>query len=552
MNLPIWLSSGLTLVSLLAVLPSQAAFAQSSLILDTSLRPLAQASSETNSDVPVEGIRVNKIQVVGSTVFSSAQLEAVVSPFEGKTLSKAEVEQAVNAVTQLYLNQGYLTSRAILESQPLQEGVLEIKVVEGTAIIELDWLNENHRLPDAYIRDRLKAALYPLNVPHLEDQLKLLKADPLLETVEASLRNSRETEDIVTVRVREARSFYGEASFDNYSPPSIGGERFGTTFGLRNLSGFGDNLAATYHVSTTGGSHSLDLSYRLPVNAKDGTVQLRAALDFTKITQDPFDALRIRGDRQLYELVYRQPILRSSQQELALFAGFAYTEGQTFIFDNIATPFGFGPDQDGVSRTSVFKLGQEYLRRDNHGAWFGRSQFNFGLGILDATDNPSPIPDGQFFSWIGQFQRIQRLSRNHLLILQSNMQFTPHSLLPSEQFSLGGGQSVRGYRQNVLIGDNGLRFSVEDRITVRRDSGGDATLQIAPFLDAGAVLNAHDNPNSLSQNQNVIAGLGLGVLWNPLPDFDLRVDYGLSLVDLNDEGDSLQDYGLYFLSNYKF
>lgn len=58
---------------------------------------------------------------------------------------------------------------------------------------------------------------------------------------------------------------------------------------------------------------------------------------------------------------------------------------------------GSGADPDGVTTTSVFRLGQEYTLRQVSGAWAFRSQFNLGAGIFGATDNEEPIADGQFF-----------------------------------------------------------------------------------------------------------------------------------------------------------
>ena len=110
--------------------------------------------------------------------------------------------------------------------------------------------------------------------------------------------------------------------------------------------------------------------------------------------------------------------------------------------ENLPTPFGIGPDEDGVSRTSVFRFGQEYVKQDIQGGWSLRSQFNIGTDFFDATTNDAPIPDSRFFSWFGQVQRIQILGENHLLIIAANLQLTPDSLLASEQFVIGGGQSL--------------------------------------------------------------------------------------------------------------
>ena len=56
--------------------------------------------------------------------------------------------------------------------------------------------------------------------------------------------------------------------------------------------------------------------------------------------------------------------MRSPRVEFALSLRFTYEDGQTFLFDNLATPFGIDPDANGVSRTSVIKFGQDYIKRE--------------------------------------------------------------------------------------------------------------------------------------------------------------------------------------------
>jgi hemolysin activation/secretion protein len=182
-----------------------------------------------------------------------------------------------------------------------------------------------------------------------------------------------------------------------------------------------------------------------------------------------------------------------------------------------------------------------------------RSLFSFGLGIFDATVNPSPEPDGRFFSWLAQAQRVQILNENNFLIVGADIQLTPDSLLPSQQFVVGGGQSLRGYRQNIRAGDNGVRFSLEDRITLERNEAGAATFQLAPFFDAGYVWNSPDNPiNQFLPSQRFLAGLGIGLLWEPQPGLNLRLDYGYPLIKLDDRGENAQDRGFYFSVRYQF
>ena len=500
---------------------------------------------------PEAEIPLRQIEVLGSTIFEPDVIEAIIQPLEGRLVSLAELQAATDAITRLYQEAGYLTSRAILPQQKINDGVAQIQVIEGS--LEEIRIEGTKRIEPSYIRQRLRqGARSPLRIDQLEDQLRLLKADPLFKDLEASLQAGSETgQSVLAVRVTEANPIYGNVGINNYSPPSVGSIRLGADLGLRNLTGFGDTFTAAYDHSTTGGLDLFDFNYRLPVNAKNGTIGLHAAISKAEVTLDEVEELGIEGESELYEVSFRQPLVRTLREEFALAIGFSFRDGQTFIFDDFATPFGIGPDEEGRSRTSVFRFGQDYLKRDQGGAWLLRSQFSFGTDLFDATVNDEPIPDSRFFSWLGQIQRVQRLNRDHLLLVLADLQLTPDSLLPSEQFLIGGGQSLRGYRQNARGGDNGFCFVVEDRITLTRNQGGDSVLQVAPFVDLGAVWNHDGNPNELP-DQTFLASAGLGLLWEPIPGLNLRLDYGVPFVDIEELGDNLQDDGFHFSVDYGF
>ncbi|MDB9494734.1 ShlB/FhaC/HecB family hemolysin secretion/activation protein [Spirulina major CS-329] len=513
--------------------------------------PTTPTATPTNPLAPEPGpIRVNRLKLTDSSLFSLEDFQTEFAPFIGQQVSEASLQRLADLVTERYLSDGYITSRAILNPESFDTGTIEIIVLEGG--IENIEVEGTNNLKPGYILKRVAlGARTPLNTGRLEDQLRLLRTDPLIENIEASLRSGTEpAKSILVVRVTEARQFRGAATVDNYSPPSVGSERMGVNLSYQNLTGAGDELSGGMKRTTRGGSDTFDLSYRYPLNAMDGTLQLRASFNRNNVVQEPFNILDIRGNSELYEISYRQPLQRTPREEFALSMGLTYQTGQTFTFAG-PTPFGFGPEADGSTTTTVLKFGQDYIRRDARGAWAVRSQFSLGLDLLEATRNSGSIPDGQFLSWLGQIQRAQVLNENNFLILSADLQYAFSPLLPSQQFVMGGGQSVRGFRQNVRAGDNGIRFSAEDRITLVRDEAGSATLVFAPFLDFGWVWNAQNNPNSLAA-ERFIAGLGAGLIWNPYPDFTVRFDYGLPLVDLDDRGTNAQDDGFYFSVIWRF
>ena len=500
-----------------------------------------------------QAVSINQVKLIGNTVLNRDEIDLILQSLQDKSSTLEQVKAAAEDITQLYISNGYLTSRAQFDPQDPQSivnGVAQIKAIEGQ-IERIDVVGTVQTNPD-YVRSRVELGISkPFNANAVEDQLRLLKNDPLFKKVTSTLKPSTEADkSLLVVQVEESKQFGGSVSFDNYSPIAVGSERMGVGLSYRNLTGLGDLLSASYYRSTTGGSNLYDFSYSIPVNPMNGTVAIRYAPNNYRITDPDFAAFNIRGASSLYDIFYRQPLIRNPREEFALSLGFAHQTGQTFLFENLATPFGIGPDANGVSTTSVFRFGQDYTLRDNDGTWSLRSQFNLGTGLFNATYVTTP--NAGFFSWIGQAQRVQVLGSDALLIASFDSQLSANPLLPSQQFTIGGGQSLRGFRQNARSGDNGIRFSLETRLVAMRDQETNrAILQIAPFIDLGAIWNHGNNPTP-SSSQNFLAAGGLGLIIEPIERFLLRVEAAIPFVNLQGRGNNLQDAAVHFSVSYQF
>ena len=507
----------------------------------------------TPPDRPPEGasFRIDRIEVEGSTVFTSEDFAPVLDPLQGQNVTLTQLQEAVDALTQLYVSEGYINSRAILAEQTFADGVVTIEVREG-AIADIK-LRGLQRFQPVYFTSRLDLGIdTPFNVNDLEDQLRLLQINPLIEDLQVDLQPGEEAgESVLLLDIEEASPFFGTAFVDNYSAASVGSERYGLNAGYRNLLGLGDIFSTTVTRSSTGGSRVYDFSYSIPINAMEGTINAGITLDRNNVTLPPFDVLGIRGESETYEISVRQPLVRNFTEEFALSVGLRHKTGQTFLFDNTGTSFSSGAEADGTTRTMVLSFGQDYLKRDRQGAWIFRSQLNFGVDWWDATNNDDPTPDGQFFSWTGQVQRIHRLGDRHLFVIQGDVQLSPNNLLASERFGIGGGQTLRGYRQGARSGDNGWRISIEDRITLASGDPAVHLFQVIPFLDMGMVWNNPSNPDQIA-NEHFLAGAGVGLLYSPVENLTMRLDLTLPLVNIRDRSVNAQDDGIYFSLAYTF
>ena len=101
---------------------------------------------------------------------------------------------------------------------------------------------------------------------------------------------------------------------------------------------------------------------------------------------------------------------------------------------------------------------------------------------------------------------------------------------------------MRGYAQNQVVTDNAVTASLEFRLPL---SANPNELQLAPFIDAGIGWNAQ----TPTPSSNFLLGTGLGLLWRPAPEVNLRLDYGIPLVGGENQGGSLQENGFYFSVN---
>jgi hemolysin activation/secretion protein len=534
----------------------------------------AIAQSTTNSPQEQDDpITISEVIFGESRIYTDQDWEPYRRAIRWKDdMTERKIESILEQlITELYINKGYITSRARLEKKfkersqhDIENRIVRVEIVEsGLCNVFPEEFHPKTRLSMDYILDRIQIPnTIPLSVNRLEDQLRLLKNDPQFENVEFRLEAQKKGEKCtnksifgynsnIFVLVKEANPLSINTFINNYSPPSVGGEQIGVNASHQNVTGVGDRLSFSYNRSLTGGSNVYDLSYTTPLNPMNGSLNLRAAITRSNITEAPFDRFGIAAKSQLYEIQYRQPLIRSFVEEFALSFGFTAKDGQTFLFNNLATPFGFGADVNGITRTSIFAFTQDYLKRDEQGAWFFQSVFKVGTGLANSTINQAPIPDSRFLNWNFQGQRWQRLNDDNLLILQADLQVTPDSLLPSEQFIVGGGQTLRGYRQSARSGDNGFRFSAEDRITLQRNGAGQSIFQIAPFFNMGSVWNRDDNPNFLG-GKNFLMSFGTGLIWEPVKNLNMRLDYAIPITAVDDRGNNLQDKGINFSFNYKF
>jgi hemolysin activation/secretion protein len=488
-------------------------------------------------------ITVKEFKIIGSTVFSEETLQKILQPYTNTLISFHQLVEAQEKITQLYFDNGYITSGAFIPQQTMskENSVVTIQVIEGK--VESIEINGLHRLQANYIRSRLAiGAQSPLNQQKLLQSLQLLQVNPLLSRISAELIPGKTFgSNILRVNTREANAFHILASYDNYRNPSVGTNRILGQITHDNLIGWGDRFNLTYY--HTDGSDSFDnISYNLPINPQNGTIGFTFRNSDSKVIYpeifEPFD---LESYYQKYEFTYRQPIYQTANQEFVLGITADWQHSSNYFLGE-PFPLSRGADSEGKTRIFAVRFFQEYNVRSQKEVFIARSQFSFGINAFGSTNNPDGRPDSNFIVWRGQGQYLNLLTPDVILLLRSDLQFANQTLLPLEQFSLGGVYTVRGYSQDALLADNGFFASAELRANILKIPEWQTTLQISPFFDFGTVSNNNDIP--LQKNSLCSVGLGLKLLIHDI--FSARIDYGIPLISLDDDNNTLQGDGIYF------
>ena len=130
--------------------------------------------------------------------------------------------------------------------------------------------------------------------------------------------------------------------------------------------------------------------------------------------------------------------------------------------------------------------------------------------------------------------------------MRSDLQLSADALISVEQFSLGGNATVRGYRQDTLLTDNGFFLSAETRLPLATVPQVKGTLHFTPFIDLGIGWNTDNEPT----DANTLIGTGFGLLWEMENRLTTRIDWGIPLVNKSSDRDTLQENGVYLQLEY--
>jgi hemolysin activation/secretion protein len=446
--------------------------------------PILPAEQPASAGGPrAGGIRFNvsAFRIQGATLVPEPLLQAAIAPWLNRPIQLADVEQAAQALTDVYRRQGWL-ARSQVPPQDVVGGVVTLQVIEARlGELRID----DAGLPLRFDRARITRTLtarqqpgQPLRLDDLERAVALLNDTPGLSAtaVLAAGRLPGET-DLVLKPVDRPR-WAGNVQLDNQSARATGSTGLSVNLALANLGGTGDQLLFGAH--TTGeGNQFVAFGYSLPLG-HDGW---RAGVDTSALLRSSGRnaSLTLAADR-------RDFLNRANGQVVSdkRLSGFSAALA--------------GDLSDGFGGAGLTLWGA-----------------NLGHGRVDlsaqpahaAADEAGPRSAGSYSRLGWNLGRLQQTGERSALWLVASGQVASKNLDSAEKFGLGGAYGVRAYPSLEGSGDSGWLVSVEWRYSAT------PTLQWLAFYDHGKVRINQDASfaGAAALNHVALEGAGIGLNW---------------------------------------
>lgn len=404
----------------------------------------------TVEELNTKGVFVNSVEVAPSEILTKEEINNLVQPIVGKNVFIEDIQKVIDSINNLYAEKGFVTARAFLPEQTVENGNIYIALTEskiGSITVE-----QNRWTKDGYITSRLpqkEGELFDI----VELEKDVLDFNRYNEGVKltANLKAGEKpgTTDIELV-ADETFPFHIMGIMDNAGRYNTGSIRGGAMIYADSLFGHRDRVSLGSYFSR--GAQSPFFDYNFPVNKHDGRVGFMFSSTFADVKYGPLVPLKIGSNAYQYSLYYTQPIVRKPGFELKAYGGLNYKRARTFSDINVIDDW-LG-STDNITSAEVALM----MRKDTkYGIWYLNQDAYYSFPIFNSDR------DNNYFKYSGSIVRLHDFSHGIIGQLRSNYQIVPgDKRIPYlDQMQTGGLATVRGYSEGMMIGKNGYFISCE-------------------------------------------------------------------------------------------
>ena len=394
------------------------------------------------SEYKTKGVYIEKIEVRKSEILTPEEISDITKDYEQTNLTMEDIKDLVEKINELYLDKGFVTARAYLPEQTIENGIIKVELLEGKvgdiAVEGNRWTKEAH------IKNRLNTEEGEIfNIQRLEDDILIYNRYNDNITLKGDLNAGRKegTTDI-KIKAEEKVPYHITAVADNSGRDTVGKNRAGLLAQHDSLLGYRDKLSAGVYANRYSWTPFVD--YNLPVNRYDGRLGASFSHNRAKIGRGAYKDFNIESRSQNYSIYYTHPFIRELHRELNGTTSFTYKRAVTSF------------DGNDLSKDKIpeLKTGVNFRQDTENGVWY----------LAQSVSYAAPWFQNRIDYWKfeGSVTRLQDFGHRIFGYFRGNYQYIPQDVVPyADQMSAGGFGTVRGYSQGLLTAKSGYQLGAE-------------------------------------------------------------------------------------------
>lgn len=430
-------------------------------------------------------MKVRRWRVEGVTALDKGEVDAIVRPSQGKSLTLAQMKQTARRISAAYEARGYVMAYAYVPPQKFQDGVVLIKVQEGK--IGKVKVEGNYNYSEKLIRRFMEPALESPIVHQPSLQRALLTLNQFMDLRVQSVLDAKKNGTVdVILKAKDSRPLHAILDYDNFGARLVGENRVGAGAMAANAVTDGDLLAIKYvfPIDEDASDPFAFVNYSLPLDNSGIRLETSYAHARTSVGQE-LAVLGIEGDAEILNVRGVLP------DTLTTFVNSSWTaelvmkqvlntglDKQLFISEDDVRALGVGHRGTMFSRDSRTQFAHNVTFFQGTGKGLGGSEKGDAF-----TSRSAAGADNEFSKATVEAVVIQKLGKNTFALGRVSGQVADDALMVPEQFALGGPDSVRGFEQGEFLGDNGYTVAAELRQLVLQSQF--SQLQLLGFVDHG-------------------------------------------------------------------
>ena len=496
-----------------------------------------------------------EIKVNGNTVLPIGKIEESVYPFLGETKTIEDVEKARAALEKTYQDAGYLTVSVSIPQQEVNAGIIKLQVTEGS--VEKLRIKDSQYTSMAEIKWRV-GEFSEGKVPHFptaQTQLGTVNRGQNRQVTPVLRAGKSPGKVEVDLKVQDKLPLHGNLELnDRYSQNT---SRMRLNGGLRY-----ENLWQK--------DHSIGISFQLSPQELHEVKVISGTYVIPRMNGDYFAAYGVISKSDISAVgdvnvvgngvilgaryIHPLPLVNNYYHSLTLGADHKdFKESIRIIGSDV------GNNPIAYTAFSLAYEGSLNLQASQTQMNVGVNFAPRGLGNTEEEfRNKRSFAKPNYAFLRGDLKHTQKLPLNWALQAKLSGQLANDPLISTEQFTVGGLESVRGYVESQLLGDNGLFASLELRtpplvkyMTNNAFKNYIKEIYAFSFIDAGHVSTLKPLPGQDKNSEIASTGLGVKLKFNK--GVFTNLDYAYALRDTGNAGDVEKgDDRLHFRLGYEW